>query len=427
MIISDIRKEQILSAIITNLDDMKGKNVAIFGTNDFTKYISDVLKFKGIEIDAILDNDKKKQGKYVLETMIVNPNDYLIENPNSYVIFCSKFANQMRDQLEKNSIFCYLDIPYRIITEKDKNTSIEEEYEKIEKGYSIYNHYMNINQDNERIFLLSYKGLGDAYLTFSFLEQYCNKNNIKTFTLLVMNSAQAQIAEMYNIKNTFVICSDESYYLMRLYQFVGPEKVKIKPLKHWADGWWVKNNFIQKGSRSLTFIDRIKYCIFELNEEAKPQFPVIKKTNYAQIIFEKNKLEKGRTLIIAPYAGTVDFGIPLEVWQEVIKKFKKSGFGVCTNCSGEEKPLENTVKVSVPINRMEELVSYAGYFLSVRSGICDVVCKADCKMAVIYENGFASTSSDYYGLKKMGICENEFVITYETEESFIELYKEWRI
>jgi hypothetical protein len=60
----------------------------------------------------------------------------------------------------------------------------------------------------------------------------------------------------------------------------------------------------------------------------------------------------------------------------------------------------------------------AGYFVGVRSGLCDIISSSSCRKAVLYEKDgyfYKCSPYDYFSLKKMGLCDDAVEIEYRED------------
>ena len=59
---------------------------------------------------------------------------------------------------------------------------------------------------------------------------------------------------------------------------------------------------------------------------------------------------------------------------QIVVELIKLGVTVCTNCAGREKPIKGAKSFPFPLEKAEAVLDYAGYFLGLRSGFCDLIC-----------------------------------------------------
>lgn len=170
-----------------------------------------------------------------------------------------------------------------------------------------------------------------------------------------------------------------------------------------------------------------QYDVFGLGTEAKLQhYPIGMDKKFCDQWFADRKLKKGRTVILAPYAGSFQSNIPLEEWERFVLALNAKGYDVCTNCYGEkENPIKNTIPVQFSYDEGISLIEYAGGFVAVRSGLCDILSQAECRMVILYESGFNASSYDYFSLKRMGLNEHvmEFIYDSSTIDQMISQFE----
>ena len=110
-------------------------------------------------------------------------------------------------------------------------------------------------------------------------------------------------------------------------------------------------------------------------------------------------------------------------WEALADGLKNKGFSVCTNSSGENEPaIFGTTAIFVPLNIVPQFISKSGYFIGVRSGLCDVISAATAKKIILYdaeERFFNSSSFEYFSLKRMGLSNDVVEIIYKHGEPAI--------
>ncbi len=84
-----------------------------------------------------------------------------------------------------------------------------------------------------------------------------------------------------------------------------------------------------------------------------------------------------------PYAKSVT-ALSDNVWKQIVDSYVNRGFRCFTNVVGDEEPLEGTFPISPKLAEIRPLVEYAGTFIGIRSGLCDVLRYADCVKIALY-------------------------------------------
>lgn len=125
-------------------------------------------------------------------------------------------------------------------------------------------------------------------------------------------------------------------------------------------------------------------ALFELPYTAKPNAQRIKCQNNVDEYFKKYGLLKEKTVILAPNAQSFSL-IQRDFWELLAKKLYTKGFSVCTNvASKDEEVIPGTIPVFIKLNDIQEFAEEAGYFIALRSGLCDILCNCSCKKIVLY-------------------------------------------
>jgi hypothetical protein len=105
-------------------------------------------------------------------------------------------------------------------------------------------------------------------------------------------------------------------------------------------------------------------------------------------------LPEQRTVILAPDAVSVKT-LPPSFWHIMSHELRRSGWSVCFNSSGTSYPLSEAIPVA----------ELAGWVISMRSGLCDLISTANCRLSVIYPEKTNSVLSplEEYSLKNQGL------------------------
>jgi hypothetical protein len=96
-------------------------------------------------------------------------------------------------------------------------------------------------------------------------------------------------------------------------------------------------------------------------------------------------LPEGRTVLLAPEAVTLTT-LPHSFWQTLANSLQQAGWSVAVNDSGRGPALalENTCPVRFPLKEAIPIAELAGWVISFRSGLCDLISSAECRLSVIY-------------------------------------------
>ena len=119
----------------------------------------------------------------------------------------------------------------------------------------------------------------------------------------------------------------------------------------------------------------------------------------AHHLFSKYGLQPGRTIIMFPYAQTIAFDARPAL-EQFAAMATVAGFVVCTATHGKETPISGTKSIQIGFDILIPLAELAGYVVSLRSGIGDMLASANAKKVYLYSNSDFSyhESPNAYGM-----------------------------
>ncbi|WP_283680823.1 hypothetical protein [Parablautia sp. Marseille-Q6255] len=131
----------------------------------------------------------------------------------------------------------------------------------------------------------------------------------------------------------------------------------------------------------------------------QPQFSW--KPDRKEEIIKQYHLLEGKTVILAPYAVSVPL-ISKDLWNQLVEHYHKKGFQVLTNVKdNSEYPLDGTEGISLRLDEMYLATEYGGYFVGLRSGLCDLLAYSKCCMTVVYPANKSKDWRDKYTFSNM--------------------------
>ncbi|MCI9422451.1 MAG: hypothetical protein HFG81_07010 [Dorea sp.] len=400
------------------LNKIPQKNIYLFGVSIRTRKIIQVLRKYGLEPKNVLDNDKNKQNSHCARIKVISVDqiENILDSKNVYIVG-SSYWREMTAQLERRNVkrssihlFC---APKKVLL----NHLID-----AEKGKYHYRKLIKKYGDIP-IFICPYTGTGDIYLIGTFWRQYIEQNRIENYIFVVINEACKKVAMMFGIKNIELTKKKRHCTFLLHYYLLCPDKVNIVVLN---DSWpLIHSNPIEwfRGYKGLHFTEMFRRYVFALPENIKPEHPVFANVDdKLSLLFEKVQLVPDKTVVLSPYSNTLA-DLPDVFWEALADGLKNKGFSVCTNSSGENEPaIFGTTAIFVPLNIVPQFISKSGYFIGVRSGLCDVISAATAKKIILYdaeERFFNSSSFEYFSLKRMGLSNDVVEIIYKHGEPAI--------
>ena len=423
-----------LEEIRCNLNklDRKGilvRPIILFGYSDNSLFLMDELEQRGHTVTGFIDNNPAVCGKLasVGSKLKVELAEHFLENYNSEYIFLivSRFFTEMKKQLEAHGYTEGRNI-FRLVLMEDVSLwqHIDEENflkkrEQVLKGYEIYSKLLEI-YPKHCIMVNPVGSIGDVYLMGCYVKKFLEK---KPDTIFIFSSnTMVKLAKDIGFCKV-KYCSAEEIECILLYaRIMGFDNQNIQLLHTGVLTYRIWSRLLTK--LNYTWLSHYRE-LFDISPETAPLFPDISVEckERVQSFYEVNHLKKGKTVVLAPYANTIR-NFPVAFWKTLTASLKASGYSVCTNVANEqEKPIEGTIPLIMGLNEMKEALEYAGYFIGIRSGLCDIVGNCGCKKFILYtkERFDFITVYEFYSLKKMGYRGEiyEYVIDIDEQQEII--------
>ena len=391
------------------------KKIVLFGASVFSKEIKNCLTEHGLAVSEIIDNDSRKTGTECMGLEVQKPETVLIPHDDNFVILILSggYYREMVYQLTQMGYVRNKNIFILNFKTNESATVLLYIIARTIRGYVTYKKLKKCSSEKRVVFIAPYTGVGDIYLTGLLFDEYIKKNKISDYVFLVVSGACKKVAEMFEIKNTIVMKPTVTDDIIGCHHFLRTDW-NIVILN---DGWLGEASQWIRGYKGLNFEKVFRYFVFgfddSISHKLPPQMDCRKEVDE---LFRKYSLTKGKTVVLSPYSNTL-FDLPDDVLEAIVFQCTELGYSVCTNCAGTEKPIPGTAAVFFPLNMAITFMDAAGYFVGVRSGLCDVISSSSCKKVIFYEKeGFFYRSSqfEYFSLKKMGLCEDALEIEYSS-------------
>ena len=110
-------------------------------------------------------------------------------------------------------------------------------------------------------------------------------------------------------------------------------------------------------------------------------------------------------------------GLPQWVWEKLAIKLNDKGYVVLTNCADKkEEPIKGTKGIFIPYKDLKCFLECSGFLVAMRSGFCEVVSSIKCRKIILYAPNIywgEGTCTDYFSMKKMGLCEDAKELEYK--------------
>ena len=220
-------------------------------------------------------------------------------------------------------------------------------------------------------------GMGDLYLTCAFARAVREQRGGDGFAVFVRPD-HAYLPTLFPAVTRIVPVAD--FNLKRLQQNFHFERGRLFSV-------FPLHNFLNvMGHNGVHFLDY--YCLFlnlELGTRPSPPRPQSRdELERGRALLRKEGLRPGRTILVAPDASSVRL-VPAEFWPELAAAFRARGFDVATNSpKGAEHRISGLPPLDVPLELFISVATAAGSVVSIRSGVCDLLAHADCRLTIVY-------------------------------------------
>jgi hypothetical protein len=168
----------------------------------------------------------------------------------------------------------------------------------------------------------------------------------------------------------------------------------------------------------FTFMDTFRWFVFDFGMEMPYEPPFFSDFDYVRELFTQKALPKGRTVIIAPYANSAKM-LPPWFWEKLTRSLSQMGYKVCVNINSktEINPFTDIEEISFSYKESVAVLEYAGFFIALRSGLCDIVSSAKCKKIILYPEPAAvfdylthRCDMEFSSLRRMGLSDDAIEI-----------------
>lgn len=400
------------------------KEIVLFGCTMWTNALMECLENYHLRVGAIVDNNPQKADGKCQGIDVYLPEVYLRSKKRGSfcVLICSGYWQEMAGQLTSMGLVQNKD--FFIIRFYDKPDTLLKSMWEAARGYRIYQRYnLDLHGSNNWLFVFPYGGSGDIYMACIFLKQFLAQEQIDDYCLLVDETLALKTLQLFFPHKGTLIAREEKRQILDAWAFCGSSVMHVKPLLYW--GWRTKRYPNPDSSMDITFLDVMKYDVYGYGKDAVWQIPDKREDGYfyARDLFEKLDLKEGKTVILAPYAGSYRSGISSKLWETIAKRLTNLGYCVCTNSAGDSEPVVvGTKQIFFPLQYAVDVVDYAGGFIGVRSGFCDILSSSSAIFIVLYERALNAVKYEYFSFVRMGFNKNakELIYSGEDDNSFIE-------
>ena len=416
--------QDLLESLKKNIDILLKENkinsakLFLFGMNTPGDRVIQYLAHMGYAVSGILDNNSSNHGKTMMGVTVYSPKILQQMDKHSVrVLICSKYYEEMKLQLEKmgfeenRHIFKLLELNSGTGASDDKE-ALENEIDRIRKYVGCYERLVSKYDETAMFLVCPIRANGDVYMTACLTDQFKHENRLEKVVLVIVGNVGRKIAAMYGIQDIETVSQEEVSGLTGLVRVLGSDVTRMiiaHPTQLYFNIFSNMECF-----RGLNFMDLMAHGALGLKKKV---FGALEETD------RQEHCLNSRDILLAPYANSLPC-FRTEFWEKLAAMLKQEGYHVYTNSSGDmEPPVKGTESIFLPIEGMSKALQYSAGFIAIRNGLCDLVCKAECKKIILYPDkgmGFSDVK-EFYSLKGMGLCEDaeEIVYSEDIEEQVV--------
>lgn len=379
---------------------LNGRKLCVLKVCEESYQLSKHLANIGIAIELIMDIDANIYDEYWLGMKMITLNEY---NPKAHYLLIwdeqqkhpviSKVLNKKTSRAVKDFIVLKGGYILDLI-------GIVDHINGIRKGWGVYSSIKGNVGKKMPIIVCPYPGTGDAYLTGMFFEQFIGIKGYLDYRVIVPGNGFKKILTLFGINdsNINVISIHDMNNLKNYVSYKGEGALGLDYLMYW--GLPYQKAALFEGYKGLSFPEMFKACTFCLSKDTEPnRMRQDISLEDAELQIKEMGLDPGNTVVVAPYANSFVKELEDKWWEELVLELQNRGFFVVTNCNGkDEKPIKNTRPVAFPYNSILPLMDVCGYFIGMRSGLCDIISASTCKKTIIYQNAITSRRMDFFSL-----------------------------
>lgn len=269
-------------------------------------------------------------------------------------------------------------------------------------------------KDRKTVYVITDNGIGDIFPACGFIPTFKKRFNIDKVTIIGIKEKK-QIYDMYEgTYDKVVWVSAKNFNLLRLFSSTDLFNAYVRLTNRIIStrlGSNSRGDYVLR-LRNISYLETIKYGAFNLKKEDELRGPNVKKVDINQYV-EKYCIEKGNTVILNPYANTIN-GIDIMFFELLAQALKQSGFKVITNISSEtQKPIKGTDGLITTLNESYHLSEYCGFSIGLRSGYYDFIAYSNCKIVTLFPENYPFF--DFQSLSKWGINHNLIDLVVERD------------
>lgn len=395
------------------------KKIVLFGASVTDGRCKRWLEERGFAVDAIIDNSREKTGRDYLGLTVRTPEEVLAPFDEDRVILITSptYWSEMTHQVvqmgysERTQIFSVG------VSAKKDWWLLALGLIRAVKGAIALRKLARGPHGKRTVFLTPVPPAGDVYVECLFIREFVRKNNVQRFVIAVPNAACRRMVDLFSFDDVVVLDEDTLWQIVDYTRIArrGPEDVVVMHYPS-LDGSVAQ----MQGYKGLNFEKMFRYASFDLDDEVPHDQPSSgSDPDAARAALLSHGLRPGRTVILAPYARSLVHGHDEQFWDSLAADLTARGYDVCTSGFGPDEPaVAGTALLQFPFSEAVQFVESAGFFVGLRSGLCDVISPARAVKVILHERGpwFKTSMIDMFSLGAMDLCDDAVELEFASSE-----------
>jgi len=374
---------------------LQGVRLYAFGHTAATEEMRRRLGRYDLTLTGILDNNTAKQGSALHGVPVVAPNAAVDVSGPSVVLIASRFYNEMSRQL--------VDLGYAGEIIRVGTLSIATDTPSGSdsgRGERLLAQ-LRASRPDRHLIVCPFSALGDVYWALAYLPAFAaSGRRVAPRVVVVVGEGCRQVARLFGHEDVYSLTQAEMDDLVGAVVDGGARDATIAHHdRPYGDGAPVR----ALDERFVSFTDIYRDLVYRLPPRCRPHTPrrdVPAQTNRAATSWA-GEIPRSRTVLMTPYAKSV-VPVPWSFWEHTADRYASQGDVVATVLFGDEEPIPGTLALEVPIPELLDAVEHAGTFISLRSGLCDVVHTARARKVHVFPDAHYSTTpykvADFFAL-----------------------------
>ena len=299
---------------------------------------------------------------------------------------------------------------------------------------TLHEDYPNINLNEYLILILMPNNVGDSHGYLCLLEALSKKHSSKIILFINKVGAASALYDLYkgnHIFQCYKVDMKSWFYDWRKNLFYQPLKpgfpATLNNLKFDIPG----KTLPREPHKKTNYFDAYKPNI-GLPVNTKLSSPIFQKEweDKARLRFTEMGFKDNKTVLISPLANNFNtrFGVNktfTDFWEEVCHWLLNNDFSVVINGKNHRALIKSKHNaLEIPLQEVIPFANYCGFFIGIRSGLCQLLCFSSCQKKIIYPVGSRSGGEKRRNLDLTELGCEEYIVDPD-DYAIAEIMENW--